>query len=257
MQQLTGNSPRRPSLFSLERVPETGRWRFMDVSPDAETRMGLQTERETLAQYQGQILPASHPTTRRVREVARRIVEGNGLGRIDHEPGRGDQRKAQGMLSSAMGQGGAGDLFDFGSDSSDSPPVAHGSDTAWQVYVVRDREQTKNAFVLPGGKIFVFEGILPVCANDDGLASVLGHGKLQPSAGAVRIDWLTEIALLPFFRAMRFVAVVGHDVATTRRAVDRLLDRQPPNVAVFLAWLVHSGTSITDFLDFTKPPFRS
>lgn len=38
-----------------------------------------------------------------------------------------------------------------------------------------DDRQTKNAFVLPGGKIFVFTGILPVSANDDGLATVLGH----------------------------------------------------------------------------------
>lgn len=43
-----------------------------------------------------------------------------------------------------------------------------------QVYVIDDRS-TKNAFVLPGGKIFVFTGILPVSANDDGLATVLGH----------------------------------------------------------------------------------
>lgn len=38
-----------------------------------------------------------------------------------------------------------------------------------------DDKNTKNAFVLPGGKIFVFTGILPVSANDDGLATVLGH----------------------------------------------------------------------------------
>ena len=42
------------------------------------------------------------------------------------------------------------------------------------MYVIDDRK-TKNAFVLPGGKIFVFTGILPVSANDDGLATVLGH----------------------------------------------------------------------------------
>jgi hypothetical protein len=38
-----------------------------------------------------------------------------------------------------------------------------------------DDKSVKNAFVLPGGKIFVFTGILPVSANDDGLATVLGH----------------------------------------------------------------------------------
>lgn len=30
-----------------------------------------------------------------------------------------------------------------------------------------------------GGRIFVFTGILPVCENEDGLASVLGHGMCR------------------------------------------------------------------------------
>lgn len=44
----------------------------------------------------------------------------------------------------------------------------------WEVRVIDDPEQ-KNAFVVPGGKVFVFSGILPICAGDDGLAAVLGH----------------------------------------------------------------------------------
>lgn len=28
----------------------------------------------------------------------------------------------------------------------------------------------------PGGKIFVFTGIIPIASNDDGLATVIGHG---------------------------------------------------------------------------------
>ncbi|KAI8981646.1 peptidase family M48-domain-containing protein [Mycotypha africana] len=43
----------------------------------------------------------------------------------------------------------------------------------WEFYVVEAREA--NAFVLPGGKVFVFTGILPICKNEDGLAAVLGH----------------------------------------------------------------------------------
>ena len=43
----------------------------------------------------------------------------------------------------------------------------------WEVNVI-DSEET-NAFVIPGGKVFVFTGILPVCGDDDGLAAVLGH----------------------------------------------------------------------------------
>lgn len=51
-----------------------------------------------------------------------------------------------------------------------------------------DDKSVKNAFVLPGGKIFVFTGILPVSANDDGLATVLGHeiahqGELESARG--------------------------------------------------------------------------
>ncbi|GAB7354473.1 hypothetical protein MBLNU459_g4948t3 [Dothideomycetes sp. NU459] len=45
--------------------------------------------------------------------------------------------------------------------------------TAWEVHVIRDG--MKNAFVIPGGKVFVFSGILDVCQGEDGLAAVLGH----------------------------------------------------------------------------------
>lgn len=44
----------------------------------------------------------------------------------------------------------------------------------WQTHVVAD-DSTKNAFVLPGGKIFVFTGILPVAKDEHGLAVILGH----------------------------------------------------------------------------------
>ncbi|EPY52816.1 metallopeptidase Oma1 [Schizosaccharomyces cryophilus OY26] len=47
------------------------------------------------------------------------------------------------------------------------------SDLKWELHVIRD--PSANAFVLPGGKVFVFEGILPICQNEDGLAAVLGH----------------------------------------------------------------------------------
>ncbi|KAF8423654.1 peptidase M48 [Tirmania nivea] len=47
-------------------------------------------------------------------------------------------------------------------------------DLHWEVYVIKDDSQ-KNAFVIPGGKVFVFSGILPIADNDDGLAAVLSH----------------------------------------------------------------------------------
>ena len=47
------------------------------------------------------------------------------------------------------------------------------ADLPWEFHVINSRE--RNAFVLPGGKVFVFTGILPVMANDAGMAAVLGH----------------------------------------------------------------------------------
>ena len=43
----------------------------------------------------------------------------------------------------------------------------------WEVNVVNSKEV--NAWCMPGGKIVVYTGILPVTATDAGLATVLGH----------------------------------------------------------------------------------
>ena len=43
----------------------------------------------------------------------------------------------------------------------------------WEVKVIDAPEA--NAFVLPGGRVFVFTGILPICVGEEGLAAVLGH----------------------------------------------------------------------------------
>ncbi|KAI4150231.1 MAG: hypothetical protein LQ341_001134 [Variospora aurantia] len=44
----------------------------------------------------------------------------------------------------------------------------------WEFHVIDDPNEI-NAFVIPGGKVFVYSGILPICKNEDGLAAVLGH----------------------------------------------------------------------------------
>lgn len=43
----------------------------------------------------------------------------------------------------------------------------------WEVHVIQDPQE--NAFVVPGGKVFVYTGILKVCQGEEGLAAVLGH----------------------------------------------------------------------------------
>ena len=44
----------------------------------------------------------------------------------------------------------------------------------WE-FVLVDDHQTKNAWCMPGGKIAVYSGILPIAKNNDGLASIMGH----------------------------------------------------------------------------------
>lgn len=46
-------------------------------------------------------------------------------------------------------------------------------DYQWEFNYVQSKEM--NAWCMPGGKVVVYEGIMPVCRNDDGLAVVMGH----------------------------------------------------------------------------------
>ncbi|KAI1196904.1 peptidase family M48-domain-containing protein [Nemania serpens] len=53
-------------------------------------------------------------------------------------------------------------------------PVSGMEDSRWEVRVIDD-PGTANAFVLPGGKVFVYSGLIPIARNEHGLAAVLGH----------------------------------------------------------------------------------
>ena len=66
----------------------------------------------------------------------------------------------------------------------------------WRVTLLRKNEA--NAYCLPGGKIVVYTGILPLTRNDAGLATVLGHEVAHATAEHVaeRIErqHLTRVA---------------------------------------------------------------
>ncbi len=51
--------------------------------------------------------------------------------------------------------------------------VANRDDYQWEFKTLASPEQ--NAFCLPGGKVAVYEGILPVCETEAGLAVVMSH----------------------------------------------------------------------------------
>ena len=62
-----------------------------------------------------------------------------------------------------------------------------GSGFDWQESLIRDNQV--NAFCLPGGKIVVYTGILPVAEDEAGLATVLGHEMAHATSrhGAQRV----------------------------------------------------------------------
>jgi predicted Zn-dependent protease len=55
-----------------------------------------------------------------------------------------------------------------------------GADFDWQVSLIRSPQV--NAFCLPGGKIVVYTGILPITQNEPALATVLGHEKAHATS---------------------------------------------------------------------------
>ncbi len=76
---------------------------------------------------------------------------------------------------------------------------ASGKDYDWRFTVIDDPKQV-NAFCLPGGKVAVYTGILPVTKDDAGLAVVMGHEVAHATArhGAERMSQgqLTQIIAL-------------------------------------------------------------
>lgn len=128
------------SLFyvtHLEKAPVSGRTRFIWLPRPVETLVGNYSYKSILRQTGSSILPENHPVTERVASVFKRIVEA------------------------------------AYKDSSVDKSLLEGVN--WKIHVVNDPKAPPNAFVLPGGKVFVFVSMLGICQNDDGLATVLSH----------------------------------------------------------------------------------
>jgi predicted Zn-dependent protease len=84
----------------------------------------------------------------------------------------------------------------------------------WKVTLLRKNEA--NAYCLPGGKIVVYTGILPVTGNDASLATVLGHevahATAEHAAERIEREHLTKVA----------AAIVAGGVAFTPRQYVRV-----------------------------------
>jgi predicted Zn-dependent protease len=112
-----------------------------NISPDDEKALGLQAYDEILQQESP--LPADSEISRQVREIAQRLVA--------KVPEVEDALAAEHGLQ--------------------APHVERSFD--WDVRVLQSDEV--NAFCLPGGKMAVYTGLVPVAQNADAMAVVMGH----------------------------------------------------------------------------------
>lgn len=118
----------------------TGRAQLIGSTVQEEAALGLQAYRQILSQ--SQVLDQGE-LPGRVREIARRLVA------VGPEVER--------ILAEERG----------------AAPSIQWKAFDWQVSVIQSDQV--NAFCLPGGKIAVYTGILPVAQNEDALAAVMGH----------------------------------------------------------------------------------
>lgn len=118
----------------------TGRTQLISSNPQEEAAMGLQAYRQILSQSnvvtQGQL-------PQQIRDIADRLVAVGPRVEADLAAARGVKPSIQ------------WDAFD------------------WDVSVIQSDQA--NAFCLPGGKIAVYTGIIPVAQNMDALAAIMGH----------------------------------------------------------------------------------
>jgi predicted Zn-dependent protease len=87
------------------------------------------------------------------------------------------------------------------------------TDYRWEFRVLEDKQA--NAFCLPGGKVAVYTGILPITRDDAGLAAVLGHEVAHAIArhGGERIS--QQLAVQGGLVATQ-TALAGRDARTTQ-----------------------------------------
>ena len=134
------------SWFGNAKVdPYTGEKARYGATAEEEVQLGAQAFDQVLgdAQAQGALMPADAQVSQQVREIAQRLVERvpevtAELAALHQQPAPTDYQSFQ-----------------------------------WDVAVIQSDQA--NAFCLPGGKMAVYTGLLPVVENENGMAVVMGH----------------------------------------------------------------------------------
>lgn len=130
---------------SAETDPYTGETARYGATAEEEIQLGAQAYRQVLgdARSQGALLPPEAQVSLQIREIAERLIA-----RVPEV---------------------TADLAEM--NQQQAPTVHQGFQ--WDVSVIQSDDA--NAFVLPGGKIAVYTGLLPIAENQDAMAVVMGH----------------------------------------------------------------------------------
>jgi predicted Zn-dependent protease len=133
------------ALSSCSTVPLTGRSRLNLVSDDQVLPMAFQAYGEFLTENKAAVLPSTNAQALRVKTIGNKLIA---------------------AVRNYMTTSGNASLIE---------------NYKWEVNVVESKEL--NAWCMPGGKIVVYTGILPVTKDDAGLATVMGHEIAHAIAG--------------------------------------------------------------------------
>jgi predicted Zn-dependent protease len=118
----------------------TGRTQLIATDAQQDAALGLQAYQQVLSQSQ---VVSEGPDVARIKQVAQRLIA--------------VAPKVEAELAAERGK----------------KPTIDWSTFDWQVSVLQSDQV--NAFCLPGGKIAVYTGLVPVAQNDDAMAIVIGH----------------------------------------------------------------------------------
>jgi len=85
----------------------------------------------------------------------------------------------------------------------------------WEFNLVVSDEP--NAWCMPGGKVVFYEGILPYCQNDAGIAVVMGH-EIAHAVAHHSNERMSQQALIQYGQAAA-TEILGHNQSETRKAL--------------------------------------
>ncbi|SGZ49681.1 CIC11C00000000369 [Sungouiella intermedia] len=159
-------------VYNLDEAPYTHRRRFLWIPYWLEEKIGDYSYEQILAQFQGQLASPMDPNYLLIRHVMNRL------------------------LATAI------------DGCKDPQQAAHLKSLDWTIHIINVKnalEEPPNAFILPNGKIFIFSSILPICKNQDGLATVLSH-ELSHQLAHHSLEQLSKQPIYIMLSTMLYVA---------------------------------------------------